>query len=202
MSIWVALGILLGIIIILGLYIAVAYNRLIAYRNETDNAFSQIDVQLTRRYELIPNLVKIAKKYMTHEKETLTAVIEARNQAKAALDSAKQAGGAGAEKMQALASAEKQLGGQMGGFYALFENYPELKADNQMSQLTEEIASTENKVSFARQRFNDLITFYNNYAQQFPSVFVAKLFNFRQKDLLEIDDIVTKREAVVVDFDG
>lgn len=196
----IALYIFLGIVIIGGLYAAIAYNQLIAYRNETDNAFAQIDVQLNRRYELIPNLVKVAQKYMTHEQETLTAVTEARNQAKAALDNVAQNGTG--KQIQELSHAEKQLTGQMGGFYALFEDYPQLKADKQMSQLTEEITAIENKVTFARQRFNDMTTLYNNYAEQFPSVLVAKLFSFRKKDLLEIDDVQTKRETITINFDS
>lgn len=175
------------------------YNRLIAARNETDNAFAQIDVQLTRRYELIPNLVKVAKKYMQHERETLEAVIEARNQAQSALASAKSDSSEG--NINALSKAESNLTTQMGGFYALFESYPELKANTQMMQLSEEISSTENKVAFARQHFNDVVTHYNNSIEQFPGNIFANMFQFVRKGLLEIDNIETKREAVVIDFD-
>lgn len=175
------------------------YNGLIAARNETDNAFAQIDVQLTRRYDLIPNLVNIAKKYLQHERETLEAVIEARNQAQKALSNAKN--DSNENNINALSQAETQLSRQMGGFYALFESYPELKANTQMMQLTEEVSSTENKVAFARQHFNDVVTHYNNRIEQFPGNIFAGMLHFVRKGLLEIDNIEVKREAITIDFD-
>lgn len=180
------------------LYLISLYNRLVANRNAVDNAFSQIDVQLTRRHELIPNLVNIAKKYLQHESDTLTAVVEARNQAQSALQAAKQ--NTSEANLHALSAAEKQLSRQMGGFYAVFENYPDLKANTQLMQLTEEITTTENKVAFARQHFNDVVTHYNNSIQQFPGNLLANAYHFSAKGLLEIDDIDNKRQAISVNF--
>jgi len=173
------------------------YNSLVNKRNEYKNAFAQIDVQLTRRYDLIPNLVEIARKYLQHEQETLTSVIAARNHAANALKNT----GGGTAGIGELAAAEQALGARLGGLYATFENYPELKADNQLAALREEIASTENRIAFARQYYNDSVTDYNNAVQQFPANIIAGIFAFRANSLLEIDDIDTKRAPVQVKFD-
>ena len=172
------------------------YNRLVNKRNEYKNAFAQIDVQLTRRYDLIPNLVEVARKYLQHEQETLTSVIAARNHAANALKNT----GGGTAGIGELAAAEQALGARLGGLYATFENYPELKADNQLAALREEIASTENRIAFARQYYNDSVTDYNNAVQQFPANIIAGIFAFRANSLLEIDDIDTKRAPVQVKF--
>ena len=173
------------------------YNSLVNKRNEYKNAFAQIDVQLTRRYDLIPNLVEVARKYLQHEQETLTSVIAARNHAANALKNT----GGGTAGIGELAAAEQALGARLGGLYATFENYPELKADNQLAALREEIASTENRIAFARQYYNDSVTEYNNAVQQFPANIIAGIFAFRANSLLEIDDIDTKRAPVQVKFD-
>ena len=173
------------------------YNSLVNKRNEYKNAFAQIDVQLTRRYDLIPNLVEVARKYLQHEQETLTSVIAARNHAANALKNT----GGGTAGIGELAAAEQALGARLGGLYATFENYPDLKADNQLAALREEIASTENRIAFARQYYNDSVTDYNNAVQQFPANIIAGVFAFRANSLLEIDDIDTKRAPVQVKFD-
>ena len=172
------------------------YNSLVNKRNEYKNAFAQIDVQLTRRYDLIPNLVEVARKYLQHEQETLTSVIAARNHAANALKNT----GGGTAGIGELAAAEQALGARLGGLYATFENYPELKADNQLAALREEIASTENRIAFARQYYNDSVTDYNNAMQQFPANIIAGIFAFRTNSLLEIDDIDNKRVPVQVKF--
>jgi len=173
------------------------YNSLVNKRNEYKNAFAQIDVQLTRRYDLIPNLVEVARKYLQHEQETLTSVIAARNHAANALKNT----GGGTAGIGELAAAEQALSARLGGLYATFENYPDLKADNQLAALREEIASTENRIAFARQYYNDSVTDYNNAVQQFPANIIAGIFAFRANSLLEIDDIDTKRAPVQVKFD-
>ena len=173
------------------------YNSLVNKRNEYKNAFAQIDVQLTRRYDLIPNLVEVARKYLQHEQETLTSVIAARNHAANALKNT----GGGTAGIGELAAAEQALGARLGGLYATFENYPDLKADNQLAALREEIASTENRIAFARQYYNDSVPDYNNAVQQFPANIIAGIFAFRANSLLEIDDIDTKRAPVQVKFD-
>ena len=173
------------------------YNSLVNKRNEYKNAFAQIDVQLTRRYDLIPNLVEVARKYLQHEQETLTSVIAARNHAANALKNTS----GGTAGIGELAAAEQALGARLGGLYATFENYPDLKADNQLAALREEIASTENRIAFARQYYNDSVTDYNNAVQQFPANIIAGIFAFRANSLLEIDDINTKRAPVQVKFD-
>lgn len=173
------------------------YNSLVNKRNEYKNAFAQIDVQLTRRYDLIPNLVEVARKYLQHEQETLTAVIAARDHAANAL---KNTAGSGTN-VGALAAAEQALGARLGGLYATFENYPDLKADNQLAALREEIASTENRIAFSRQHYNDSITEYNSAIEQFPANIIAGIFGFRVAELLEIEDIAEKRQPVQVKFD-
>ena len=163
------------------------YNKLVTYLNRYKNAFAQIEVQLKRRYDLIPNLVEIAKGYMKHERETLEAVIQARNQAagglqKAALDPGN------AEAITGLAAAEGALGGTLGRLFALSESYPDLKANQNMMQLSEELRSTENKVAFARQAFNDSVTQYNTYKQTFPTVVFAGMFGHgNDAAMLEFD---------------
>jgi LemA protein len=164
------------------------YNQLVTLKNRFQNAFSQIEVQLKRRYDLIPNLVETVKGYMQHEKGTLEAVISARNKAVGGLEKAAANPGDPAA-MQALASAEQGLSGALGRLFALSEAYPDLKANQNMAQLSEEITSTENKVSFARQAYNDAVTEYNTYRQTFPPVIFAGLFGHGQNaQLLDFDD--------------
>lgn len=186
------------VIVALGVYAVTLYNRLVAARNRYKNAFAQIDVQLNRRHDLIPNLVEVAKKYMSHERETLEAVIQARNGAHQQL---KQAASdpSDPEAMRKLSEAEQGLSGALGRLFALSENYPDLKANQNMMQLSEELTSTENKVAFARQAFNDMVMNYNILRESFPSNIVAGMFTFKPAELLEIDD-PEKREAVEVDF--
>jgi LemA protein len=174
------------------------YNSLVNLRNRVRNAFAQIDVQLTRRYDLIPNLIEAVKGYMSHEKGTLTAVIEARNAAVAGLKQAA-ADPSNAEAIKALGAAETTLGGTLGRLFALAESYPDLKANENMMQFQEELASTENKVAFARQAFNDAVMSYNNACQNFPSNIVANNFSFKHAEFLEIDN-EQKREAPRVSF--
>ncbi|MDH4126188.1 MAG: LemA family protein [Gammaproteobacteria bacterium] len=162
------------------------YNRLINERNRVKNAFAQIDVQLTRRYDLIPNLVEMVKGYMKHERETLEAVISARNSAASSLDAAK-ADPANAQAMQQLGASEGALTSILGRLFALSEAYPDLKANQNMMQLQEELASTENKVAFARQAFNDTVLQYNNSAQSFPNNVIARFFSFDLASFLEIE---------------
>jgi LemA protein len=173
----IALGATLG-------YIGVdGYNRLVAQRNRYKNAYAQIDVQLQRRYDLIPNLVEIAKKYLAHERETLEAVIAARNTALGASSRAARDPGAPAQ-MQSLSEAEGALTGALGRLFAVSESYPDLKADGTMMQLTEELTSTENRVGFARQAFNDAVTLYNTTREAFPSNLIANQFGFIAAELL------------------
>jgi len=174
------------------LFIVSMYNRLVAARNGYKNAFAQIDVQLTRRYDLIPNLVETAKGYMSHEKETLEAVINARNSAVSGLSNAK-ADPSNPEAMKQLGQAEQGLNGALGRLFALSESYPDLKANENMMQLSEELTTTENKVSFARQAFNDAVMMYNNLQEQFPSNFIAGWFQFKPAELLEIEDEVMRK---------
>ncbi len=163
------------------------FNKLVTYKNRYQNAFAQIEVQLKRRYDLIPNLVETAKAYMEHERGTLEAVIAARNQAASGLEkAASDPSNAGA--MKALMGAEGALTGAMGRLFAVMEAYPDLKANQNMQQLNEELTSTENKVAFARQAFNDAVTFYNTYKQTFPPVLFAGIFGHSQDaTLLEFD---------------
>lgn len=174
------------VVLALGLVLAaVIYNQLVTLRNRCKNAFAQIDVQLQRRYDLIPNLVEAAKAYLSHERETLTNVIAARNQAASARAAL---GGAvdNADAMQRLATAEGALSGALGRLLAVSESYPELKADTTIAQLMEELSSTENRVGFARQAYNDAVMGYNVSRESFPNLFVAGFFQFREAPLLEI----------------
>ncbi len=174
------------------------YNRLVNERNRVKNAFAQIDVQLTRRYDLIPNLVEVVKGYMKHERETLEAVINARNSASASLDAAK-ADPANAQMMKELGASEGALTSALGRLFALSEAYPDLKANQNMMQLQEELASTENKVAFSRQAFNDSVLQYNNSAQNFPNNVIAGFFSFALASFLEIES-EEKREVPEVSF--
>ncbi len=174
------------------------YNRLVNERNRVKNAFSQIDVQLTRRYDLIPNLVEVVKGYMKHERETLEAVITARNSASASLDAAK-ADPANAQMIKELGASEGALTSALGRLFALSEAYPDLKANQNMMQLQEELASTENKVAFSRQAFNDSVLQYNNSAENFPNNVIAGFFSFALASLLEIES-EEKREVPEVSF--
>ena len=174
------------------------YNRLINERNGVKNAFAQIDVQLTRRYDLIPNLVEAVKGYMKHERETLEAVITARNAASSSLDAAK-ADPANALAIKELGESEGALAGALGRLFALSEAYPDLKANQNMMSLQEELATTENKVAFSRQAFNDSVLQYNNSVQNFPNNIIAGFFSFKLASFLEIDS-EEKREAPEVKF--
>jgi LemA protein len=174
-----------------------AYNRLVRLKNLIANAFGQIDVQLKRRYDLIPNLVEAAKKYLLHERETLEAVIAARNQARAASDAARSRP-AHAPEVMALAVAEQALDGSLGRLFALAEAYPELKADETIRELSEELTSTENKVAFARQAYNDCVLDYNNAQAQFPAVLIARLFGFAPSAMLQSTENPAERQAVRV----
>ena len=194
----IVLGVLLLIVVILGLWIVGIYNTLVALRNRFKNAFAQIDVQLKRRYDLIPNLVEVAKGYMKHESGTLEAVIKARTIAYAASQTAA-ANPADATAMKGLLSAEAGLGGAMSRLMVVSEQYPELKANQNMMQLTEELTSTENKVSFARQAYNDVVMAYNTARETFPNVIFAGMFGFLPAELFKIDD-PTERNAPKVSF--
>lgn len=195
-------GILLviGIPVILLLWAVGGYNGLVRLRNLYRNAFSQIDVQLKRRYDLIPNLVEVVKGYMKHERETLDAVIRARAQASEARERAA-ANPASGEAMQSLAAAESGLSGVLGRLFALSEAYPELRSNENMKQLQEELASTENKIAFARQAYNDAVTRYNTKRESFPTSFLADVFKFGPATLFEISDEAA-RGPVKVDFGG
>jgi len=193
-----------GFLIFLGLIVVVAvfgigiYNRLVNSRNRVKNAFAQIDVQLTRRYDLIPNLIESVKGYMKHERETLEAVISARNAAASGLTAAK-ADPANADAIKQLAAAEATLGGALGRLFALAEAYPDLKANENMLRFQEELASTENKVAFARQAFNDAVLTYNNTRENFPNNIVAGMFRFEAASFLDIES-EEKRTVPEVSF--
>ena len=188
-----------GIILLAIIIVAGIYNSLVTLRNRYKNSFSQIDVQLKRRYDLIPNLVETAKGYMKHERETLEAVINARNSALSA--SQKASGNPGdPAAMKDLASAETLLTGTLGRLFALAENYPDLKANENMLQLQEELTSTENRVAFARQAFNDAVTAYNIACEKFPQTIIAGMFNFSPAQLLESTETPEERKAPKVSF--
>jgi len=190
--------ILAAIAIIAALWVAGIYNSLVALRNRFKNAFAQIDVQLKRRYDLIPNLVETAKGYLKHEHETLEDVIKARNIAYTASQSAA-ANPADASAVKGLLSAESGLTGALSRLMVVSEQYPDLKANQNMMQLTEELTSTENKISFARQAYNDSVMSYNTTRQTFPNVVFAGMFGFADAQLFQIDD-ATERNAPKVSF--
>jgi len=189
---------LIGVGVVFVLWAMGAYNRLVGLRNRYKNAFSQIDVQLKRRYDLIPNLVEVAKGYMTHERETLEAVIAARNRAMNAGQAAAAAPG-NPQAMQALSGAETALMGSMRQFYAVAESYPDLKANQNMLGLQEELTSTENKVSFSRQAYNDAVTEYNTAREVFPTVIIANFTGFTPAELFQLES-VEERAAPKVKF--
>lgn len=187
MSTLVTLLVIAGIAVVIGGLIVGIYNKLVTLKNRYQNGFAQIEVQLKRRHDLIPNMVEVAKGYMAHEKGTLEAVIQARNQAAGGLQKAA-ANPGNAAAMQGLASAEGALTGSLGRLFALAESYPDLKANQTMMQLSEELRSTENKVAFSRQAFNDSVTQYNTYRQTFPPVIFAGMFGHgTDAALLEFD---------------
>lgn len=190
--------VLLVLIVVVGFWAVGLYNGLVASRNQYRNAFAQIDVQLTRRHDLIPNLVETAKGYMKHERETLEAVIQARNSAVSGLAAAKSNPGDPAA-MQQLGSSETVLTQTLGRLFALSESYPDLKANQNMMQLSEELSSTENKVAFARQAYNDAVMSYNNKREMFPGSVVANMFQFQPAELLKIES-EEKREVPKVSF--
>jgi LemA protein len=190
--------VLVALVVVVGAWIAGIYNTLVALRNRFKNAFAQIDVQLKRRYDLIPNLVEVAKGYMKHESSTLENVIKARNIALAASQAAA-ANPADGNAMKSLVSAEAGLGGALSRLMVVSEQYPDLKANQNMLQLTEELTSTENKVSFARQAYNDSVMAYNTSRETFPNVIFANLFGFVAAELFKIED-PTERNAPKVNF--
>ena len=185
----------IAVLAVLVFWVVGAYNRLVRLKNTIANAFAQIDVQLKRRYDLIPDLVEAAKKYLSHERETLEAVINARNQAKSASDAVRSRP-ANALAVTTLAVAEQALTYSLGSLFALNEDYPELKADETIRELSEELASTENKVTFACQSFNDAVLDYNNAQGQFPTVLVAKLFSFAPSAMLQATESAEERKTV------
>jgi LemA protein len=198
MTALIILGVLLAIVVVLGLWVAGIYNSLVALRNRFKNAFAQIDVQLKRRYDLIPNLVEVAKGYMKHERETLENVIKARNIAFAASQAAA-ANPADSNAVKGLVTAEAGLTGALSRLMVVSEQYPDLKANQNMMQLTEELTSTENKIAFARQAYNDSVMSYNTSRETFPNVIFAGMFGFLPAELFKIED-PTERNAPKVQF--
>ena len=196
----IVFAIFFGLLLLLAFWAIALYNGLIGKRNRFRNAFAQIEVQLQRRYDLIPNLVETAKGYMSHEKDTLEAVIAARNQAMGAMQAAAAAPG-DSNAMANLASAEAGLGGVLGRLMAVAEAYPDLKANQNMMAVQEELTSTENKVAFARQAFNDAVTVFNTARETFPAVLIAGLLGFKEAMLFEVDD-ASARTAPKVNFAG
>ena len=197
-TILIVLGIILVTLVAIAIFCIGVYNGLVGLRNRYKNSFAQIDVQLKRRYDLIPNLVETAKGYMNHEKDTLEAVIQARNSAMQA------AGSAGANPgdpaaMRDLAQAEGQLGGALGRLFALSEAYPDLKANQNMLAIQEELTSTENKIAFSRQAYNDSVMHYNTKREEFPAVVFVGMFGFGEAELFEIEDDA-ERDAPKVSF--
>ena len=194
----VVLLVLAGVALLVAFWVIGAYNGLVTLRNRFKNAFAQIDVQLKRRYDLIPNLVETAKGYLKHERETLEAVIAARNTAFAASKAAA-ANPADAAAMKGLLSAESGLGGALSRLMVVSEAYPDLKANQNMMQLTEELTSTENKISFARQAYNDSVMAYNTTRERFPTNFISGMFNFGEAALFQVEN-AAEREAPKVKF--
>ena len=194
----IGLLVVVGLIVVVALFIIGKYNGLVALRNRFKNAWAQIDVQLKRRYDLIPNLVETTKGYLKHERGTLEAVIAARNSAFTANNKVS-ANPGDPEAMKALANAEGSLGASLGRLFALTEAYPDLKANTSMNQLMEELTSTENKVSFARQAYNDSVMGYNTAREVFPTNIIAGMFNFGPAELFAVE-APEQREAVKVSF--
>ena len=192
---WIGLGLLALVL----LWAIAAYNRLVQLRNRIANAFGQIDVQLKRRHDLVPNLVEVARGYLQHEAATLEAVIQARSQAQSAAKAARGAPGS-ADALGALAVAEGALGGSLGRLMVVAEAYPELKADATMQSLSEELTSTENRLGFARQAYNDEVLDFNNDAAQFPTLIVARLLGFALAPMLEATRSEAERVAPKVQF--
>jgi LemA protein len=198
-----ALLILLGCLVLILLWAIGIYNTLVRLRNQVNNAWSQIDVQLQRRYDLIPNLVETVKGYMSYEKNTLEAVIGARNQVQTARNQIAQSGGpteSSSNAVKELATADAALRGAVTNIMALAENYPQLRASENMQQLQEELSSTENKVAFARQAYNDNVMLYNTAQQEFPAVFFTSMFGHHSAELFQVDDQKAK-QAPKVSFD-
>ena len=194
----IALLVLLGLAVVVALVVVGKYNGLVTLRNRFKNAYAQIDVQLKRRYDLIPNLVETAKGYMAHERNTLEAVIAARNTAYAASKAAASSPG-DATAMKNLVSAEGGLGGALSRLMVVAEQYPDLKANQNMMQLTEELTSTENKISFARQAYNDSVMIYNTAREVFPDNLIANMFNFAAAELFVVDK-AEQKDAPKVQF--
>jgi LemA protein len=191
----VSLWVFLAVGLVLFFWAVGAYNRLVRLKNAIANAFGQIDVQLKRRYDLIPNLVEVARRYLAHEAQTLEAVIAARNQARTAEQTA--AGSPlNAGALGALAGAEQALGGALGKLFAVVEDYPDLKTDQNMRELSEELTSTENRVGFARQAYNDHVLEFNDAAAQFPTLLIARLFGFQPLTMLASTTSEAEREAL------
>ena len=195
MGMWIFLAVIVALVI----WAVSIYNRLVQLRNRFKNAFAQIDVQLKRRYDLIPNLVETAKGYLKHERETLEAVIKARNQAVTAANAAGANPGNPAA-MQGLSEAEGALAGMLGRLFALSEAYPDLKANQNMLSIQEELSSTENKVAFARQAFNDSVMEYNTKRESFPDTIFAGMFGFGAAELLQATESAEERKAPQVKF--
>jgi LemA protein len=195
MGFWIFLAIVVALVV----WAIAIYNGLVALRNRFKNAFAQIDVQLKRRYDLIPNLVEVAKGYIKHERETLEAVIQARNSAQSAAQAAAAAPGNPAA-MQGLGAAEGALTGVLGRMFALAEAYPDLKANTNMLSLQEELSSTENKVAFSRQAFNDAVMEYNTRRESFPDTIFAGMFGFGAAELLAATESAEERKAPKVSF--
>jgi LemA protein len=195
MGVWIAIAVVVAIVF----WAIVIYNGLVQLRNRYKNSYAQIDVQLKRRYDLIPNLVEAAKGYLTHERETLEKVIAARG---AALQASQRAAAAPGDPaaMQGLAQAEGVLGGAMGRLMAVFEAYPDLKANQNILQVQEELTSTENKIAFARQAYNDTVMEYNTKRESFPDTIFAGMFGFTAAQLLEATESAEERKAPKVSF--
>lgn len=188
--------VLIVVAVLIAFWLMGMYNGLVKSQNRYKNAFAQIDVQLKRRHDLIPNLIETAKAYMKHESETLENVIKARNNAEGARKAVSPEDNV---SMGALAAAETTLGNQVGSFIGLAEGYPDLKSNQNMMQLSEELTTTENKVGFSRQAYNDAVTMYNDKCQMFPSSIFANMFKFREAVLFEVADD-SERESVKVSF--
>lgn len=189
--------IILVIVVLFVLWGIGIYNRLVQLRNQVNNAWSQIDVQLQRRYDLIPNLVEAVKGYMTYEKGTLESVISARNQAQQARNQVEQSGGPTSSSIKELAAADNAVRGAVTNIMALAENYPQLRASENMQQLQEELSSTENKVAFSRQAYNDNVLLYNTTQQQFPAVMLASTFGHHPVELFQVEDQQVKKAPKV-----